>query len=153
MKNTSVTNSIYILLAILAGVALTTQIGINSQLRLSLNSFLSASLISLAVATIVLIIAVVATNQPFLNATNIGQIAWYEYLGGFLGAFYVTVVIAAAQKLGATKIAVLIIAGQLVSALIYDNFGLLGFQLNPANLTRIIGAVLLIIGAYLVNLK
>ena len=48
---------------------------------------------------------------------------------------------------------VLIVAGQLFTALLMDHFGVLGMRENPISLQKMIGIVLVIGGAYLVNKK
>ena len=45
----------------------------------------------------------------------------------------------------------LIIAGQLIVAVLLDHFGLLGFASHPINLWRIVGILLLIAGVLLIK--
>ena len=44
----------------------------------------------------------------------------------------------------------LIICGQLCASMVLDQFGLLGYPLQPISLLRFVGVVLLIVGAVLV---
>ena len=48
---------------------------------------------------------------------------------------------------------VILIAAQLLTAVILDHYGLLGMKINPVSVQKIIGIGLLIAGAYLVNKK
>lgn len=143
----------FYLLPLLAGVAMTTQAGVNSQLREVTNSSITASFISFIIGTIALAVVVIATGQPFPNFKGLGEIAWYKYLGGLLGAAFVTIVVVSTQRLSASELFALIVAGQLITALFFDHFGFAGFRESPATVTRVIGAVLLVVGAYLINQK
>jgi transporter family-2 protein len=77
----------------------------------------------------------------------------YKYTGGLLGAFFVTVIILTVQKIGSANVFALVIAGQLFMALLYDHLGLFGFPQSNISVTKIIGVVLLVVGAYLINKK
>lgn len=142
---------VFFFLPILAGIALTTQVGVNSQLREATTSPLTASFISFVVGTVALALVVLATRQPFPSVQGLGEISWHKYLGGLIGAAYVTIAIISAQRLSAANMFAFIVTGQMISALICDHFGWLGFKESSATVTRIIGAVLLVGGAYLIN--
>jgi bacterial/archaeal transporter family-2 protein len=144
---------VFFFLPIVAGVALTTQVGVNSQLREATNSPLTASFISFVVGTVALALIVLATRQPFPSLQSLGEISWHKYLGGLIGAVYVTIAIISAQRLSAANLFAFIVTGQMISALICDHYGWLGFKESPATLTRVGGAVLLVGGAYLINQK
>jgi bacterial/archaeal transporter family-2 protein len=65
----------------------------------------------------------------------------------------VTVVLLSVQEIGASNMFVLIIAGQLFTAVLMDHFGVLGMKESPITLQKMIGLVCLIVGAWLVNRK
>ena len=48
---------------------------------------------------------------------------------------------------------VLIVAGQLVTAVLMDHFGVLGLNENPISVQKLFGICLLIAGAWMVNKK
>lgn len=144
---------IFFLLPLIVGIAITTQTGVNSQLRLAVGSPLVAAFISFFVGTVILAALVLVTNQPLPTSQTLLQIGWTKYMGGLLGAFFVTVVIVSASRVSASSLFALIVAGQLITALIYDHFGLLGFKQTSATPTRIAGALLLIASAYFLNRK
>lgn len=142
---------LFMLCALLAGIILTFQIGINSQLQLFLNNPVQATLVSFSVGTISLFLysVTVGYNWPTLQQTL--QTPWWIWLGGILGAIYVFSTIFLAPKLGATVLISLIITGQLITSLILDHYGFLGFPQQTINLWRILGVVFLIIGAVLIH--
>ncbi len=144
---------LFYLLPILAGVAMTVQSGINSQLRAALSHPILAAFISFLTGTIALAIIMFFTKQgfPSLNAYN--NINLYKFSGGLLGVFVVTVTLLSVAEIGAANMFVLIIAGQLITAVLMDHFGVLGMKVNPISVQKSIGIVLLVAGAYLVNKK
>jgi bacterial/archaeal transporter family-2 protein len=84
---------------------------------------------------------------------SFGEIKWYHYTGGFLGAFVVYAVIISVHRIGAANMFVLIVAGQLITAVIMDHFSMLGLKESPISTQKLLGILLVVAGAYLVNKK
>jgi len=143
---------VFILPAI-AGLTITTQAGVNSQLRVAVNNPWVAAFISFLVGTVILGLYIVATRQPFPSFTQLRGIELYKYTGGLLGAFFVTVIILTVQKIGSANVFALVIAGQLFMALLYDHLGLFGFPQSNISVTKMLGVILLVVGAYMINKK
>jgi transporter family-2 protein len=74
----------------------------------------------------------------------------WSWMGGLFGAFYVAVSIIAAPKLGAANLVGVTVAAQLVTSLLLDHYGMVGFAQHSINLWRIVGALLLAAGAVLI---
>ncbi|TAH20759.1 MAG: DMT family transporter [Cytophagales bacterium] len=147
-------NYLFFFLTLLAGILVAVQTAVNSQLRLALDNPILASVISFAVGFSALLIFLMLsrpTGVPTL--ASFSQIAWWKWIGGLLGAFYIVVSILSAPKIGATNFAALLIAGQLISSLFLDHFGWMGFRTQPIDWTKIGGAVCLILGVYLITKK
>ena len=144
---------LFYLLPVFAGVAITVQTGINSQLRTSIQHPLLAAFISFIVGTIALALLLLFSRDALPSIDQYSTIDWYKYTGGLLGAFVVTVTLISVSKIGAGNMFVLIVAGQLVTAVLMDHFGVLGMKPNPVSLQKLIGIGLLIAGAWLVNKK
>ena len=142
-----------ILLPIIAGAAVATQTAINGQLRAVVGSPIVAALISFTVGTIVLATVVLLTKQELPNLQQVSGASWYKFTGGMLGAFFITSVIISVQRMSVANLLALVVAGQLVTALLYDYFGFFGLKQSPITLTRTLGAIALILGAYLINKK
>lgn len=141
------------ILPFLAGVTITTQAGVNSQLRVAISNPWMAAFISFFVGTIVLGLYVVVTRQTIPSVAQLRGIELYKYAGGLLGAFFVTVIILTVQKIGSANVFALVIAGQLFMALLYDHLGLFGFPQSNISWVKIMGVMLLVAGAYLINKK
>lgn len=139
------------LLALLAGVGLPTQAGINAQLGLWTRSSITAALISFAVGTLALSIAAITTAPPLPLWTGAAALPWWIWSGGVMGAFFVAASTFIAPQLGATTMLALILAGQIVASVLFDHFGLLGYPLHPLNVQRSIGLLLLLAGVVLIR--
>ena len=142
---------IYYLLAVLAGILLSTQGGINAQLRTVLGNPAIASLVSFFVGALALLIYVTAFQPAsFSTLPNLKNMSWHTWTGGVMGALFVTLVIIIAPKIGSANMIGLIVAGQILIALFFDHYGLLGFAQHSINWARVIGSILLIGGVFLI---
>lgn len=144
---------LFYILPVLAGVAMTVQSGINAQLRAAISHPLLAAFISFLGGTLVLALMLLFSKQAFPTLSAYSDISWYKFTGGLLGVFVVTIVLLSVMEIGAANMFVLIVAGQLVTALLMDHFGVLGMKPSPITLQKMIGIVCLVVGAYLVNRK
>ena len=94
---------LFYLLPVLCGVTITTQASVNSQLRASIQNPIAAAFISFATGTVILFFAVLAYRQGFPAVSELKQVSWHQYMGGLLGAFFVTVIIFALPKIGSAN--------------------------------------------------
>lgn len=139
------------ILGVVAGLGLTVQVGMNSQLRKVLQSANLAALISFTVGTIALVALIIVMRTPMPARETIAAVPYWAWLGGLLGAFYVASSTVVAAELGATTLLGLALAGQLATALVVDHFGWLGLPENPITWTRIAGVALVGAGVWLVS--
>ena len=144
-------NYFFIILAILAGVAMPTQAVVNGKLAATIGNPILAAFISFAVGTVALFIYILLTGIPLSDlatAKNAPLIAW---IGGFLGAFFVSVMATVVQRISVAIAFSLAIAGQMTITLLIDHFGWLGVEQKPINLMRVFGAVLITGGVVLIR--
>lgn len=140
----------YVLLAVLAGVVLPVQVGVNSTLRHGIGSPIAASLISFVVGTVCLLAYAFASRATWPTAQMLTRLPVWAWFGGALGAYYVTTAILVAPKLGAANLVCLIVAAQLFTSLLLDHYGLIGFAQHGINAARVAGALLLIAGTVMI---
>lgn len=145
------TQPLAMLLAFLAGVGLAAQIPLNVQLRQGVGHPTLSAFISFSLGALVLGLYVLATRVPWPAAATLAQVPWWAWLGGTLGALYVSATIVLGPKLGAGLFVVLVIAGQLAAALTIDHFGWLGAAPQPLNPWRVAGAALAVLGVVLIQ--
>lgn len=75
---------------------------------------------------------------------------WYMLCAGIFGLLLYMTISVTLPRLGSTMMVVLIIIGQLVTGVIIDHFGLLGVATRPVDLLRVLGILVLVLGAYLI---
>jgi transporter family-2 protein len=143
--------SLFILMALVAGISVPTQAGINAQLGLWTRSPVLAATISFAVGTLTLVVYGLVTRIPLPALAGIGGHPWWIWVGGALGAFFVTATIILVSKLGATTMVTTILAGQMFASLLFDHFGVLGYPLHPISFGRIAGVLLVCGGVWLIK--
>ncbi len=144
---------LFYLLPVLAGVAMTIQSGINSQLRVAINHPFMAAFVSFFVGTIALIFILLFSKQPLPPMEAYTGINWYKFSGGLFGVLVVTVTLLSVKEIGVANMFVLVIAGQLITAVCMDHFGVLGLNVSPITLQKLAGIIFLVAGAWLVNKK
>jgi transporter family-2 protein len=140
------------LLALVAGAMMPTQAATNNKMAVFLNdSPILAAFISFFVGTVALFVYAVASGASLGNlalAKNATPIAW---IGGLLGAFFVTATVTLVPRLGVAMTFSLIIAGQMIVTLVIDHFGLLGVPMKEISLARIGGILLITAGVVLIR--
>jgi transporter family-2 protein len=121
----------------------------NATLARVIGSPLWASVINFAIGLLALVgFAVVAGARA--STGGFGQVPAWAWIGGLLGAGYVASVTILGPRLGGMTLVALVLAGQLLVALVVDQFGILGYPQIAVTPTRLLGAALLLAGALLV---
>lgn len=136
-----------VLIALVAGSVLPIQALVNGRLAAGLGNPLTAAGISFLVATLALMAAQLLLRTPLPPMEQAVSIPGWVWLGGLLGAIYVTGAIVSVGALGTTTAICLVIAGQIGAALLVDRFGVLGASSHPLGLLRLFGAGLVLAGA------
>jgi bacterial/archaeal transporter family-2 protein len=146
-------SNIYILIivALLMGAVLPLQASVNTKLADHVGSPILSALISFIVGTIALLTYVLITGIPLANAANARNASPITWTGGLMGAFFVAAAIILLPKLGVAMTVTLIIAGQMLTGLIVDHFGILGVPVKEINAFRLFGAFLVIAGVVLIR--
>ncbi|KAA8733764.1 DMT family transporter [Acinetobacter qingfengensis] len=130
----------------LIGFALATQTAINSQLRAQLNSPIQAAFFSFFIGTICLAVLMLLESATRPSLHQITQTPIWLWLGGFLGAYCISISIYTAPKLGFLSFTGLVLFGQVIMSALLDHFGLLGVERNTIHWQRIVGAILIAVG-------
>jgi transporter family-2 protein len=144
-------NYLYILCAFVVGAILTVQAGVNIRLTVRLDSPTLATLASFVIGSVALLAYCLAARIPWPTTSRLATVPWWAWTGGLLGAVYVAGTVILAPRLGAAVFMGLLVAGQMLVALLMDQFGLIGFPVRPVNLTRLFGAALLVAGVVLMQ--
>lgn len=138
------------LIALLAGAAVPFQAGSNAALGRWLGHPLWAAMVSLLVSVLMVLPALWLMRAPMPNVAALGQAPWWAWLGGVAGVAYITAALILTPKLGAAGFIVCVIAGQVLSSLAIDQWGLMGLPERPVNLPRLLGVGLIVVGMLVV---
>ena len=134
------------------GAILPVQAVLNTKLGKQTGGPLVSSTLSFLVGLIaLLIINLVANNSALSNMKLLSVSPWYLWMGGLLGAIYVTCVIFVNQQQGVALTFALVVAGQIFVSLVIDHYGLFGSIIRPVSIPKIIGALLIIAGLVLIK--
>jgi transporter family-2 protein len=136
--------------ALLAGIGLTLQIGLNAALRTTFGSAGIAALTNFLVGTAGLVLFLLATRTSLPDRSALGAAPGWAWFGGLLGAFYVATATIAGPRIGAAAFLAITVLGQLCASLVVDHYGLVGFSRDPVTPVRLAGAALLFAGVWLI---
>jgi transporter family-2 protein len=145
------TRWLLLFLALVMGMFLPIQQGVNSTLTRSMASPLQGAFASFVTGTLALFVCCLAMRLPLPPMNQLVALPWWSWTGGLIGAAFITIAIVLAPRIGATATASAMIAGQILASLVLDHHGLLGFNQHPVNLGRIIGVALLLTGVVLIR--
>ena len=140
----------WLLLGLAGGASLVVQAALNAGLRARVGSVSWAGLISYLGGTVAMILAL-AVSRPAVPTMQMRDTPPLWWLGGFFGAAYLGVSIVLVPRLGAATVVALVVAGQLLTSLVVDQFGLMDLPTHPFTLSRAAGALLLIAGVVLIR--
>ena len=115
---------IWITLAFLSGAFLPIQAGLNAKLGKTVESPVYASMLSFVIGTLGLITYILITKQS-MSWAGVREAPAHVWIGGLLGAFYVTVIILAFPKLGPGLTFGLVVAGQMIISILLEHFNIL----------------------------
>ena len=143
---------LFYLFPIIVGALNTVQTGSNATLRKSLDQPLLAAFVVTAGAftTYLALIPILGLQWP--SAAKVASVPWWGWIGGVLGATYVLATIFVAEKVGAAAFMGLTVTAGLVTSLLLDHYGWLGFDEHPAGIGRLAGAALMLGGLLLICL-
>ncbi len=137
--------------ALAAGSALPVQAGVNAAIARYAGRPEWAGFISFAVGVVGLGIWLAAARIAPPSALALSRAPWWAWLGGLLGAFYVTAVVYLTPRLGVAATLGLAVAGQMVGALALDQLSAFGLAYRPLTPSRVAGAALLVAAVVLMR--
>jgi len=144
------TKIFWIALTFLAGAFLPIQAGLNAKLGKTVESPVYASMLSFVIGTLGLITYILITKQS-MSWAGVREAPAHVWLGGLLGAFYVTVIIFAFPKLGPGLTFGLVVAGQMIISILLEHFNILVAQQNSISFMKIIGVLLVVSGVIIIR--
>jgi transporter family-2 protein len=143
-------NLVLLLVAFVAGSAISAQAAVNSQLAGGLGgNTVVAALISFVIGTLALAAIAFGKGGVVQALADVPHQPLWRFAGGFLGAAAIFSTVLLAPRIGLANMLALVIAGQLLTSLTIDQFGLLGMATRHVSGIRVAGALVLLVGVSL----
>lgn len=136
-----------IIIGLAIGIIVPMQTSVNTRLRGVVGSPFTASFISFSIGTVflVLLTLIVEGNFTLNEALWTTEPRWI-WFGGVLGVIFLTGNILLFPKLGGVQTVIMPIFGQVIMGLLIDHFGWFDSAVNRLSPTRLIGAMLVLVG-------
>lgn len=138
-------------MALLVGALIPFQAAANAHAGRTLGHPFWGAALSLGISLLVTLPILALAKAPQPNLAGALQGPWWLWIGGVLGALYVASTTVLVPRLGAGNFLVAVIAGQMVTAIVIDHFGLMGLETRPLSLTRVAGVLMMLGGVLLVQ--
>jgi transporter family-2 protein len=139
------------LLTVGAGVSVFIQQALNANLRAELNSAAWSGFMSYFLGVVFMVCLAVAIRDPAPSANTIARVPWWAWSGGIFGAIFIALSIVTIPKLGGAGYIALLVTGQMIAGLMFDQFGGLGIPERQIDLPRLLGVALLVGGVVLIR--
>ncbi len=143
--------SLLLALAVVVGMLLPVQAGINAELRRHLGHPLLAGVVNFTVGLLALTLVTGVARVAWPVPAAASGAPWWAWLGGLCGATLVVTSVIVAPRLGATLLVAALVAGQLGASVVVDHFGFVGYPVRPATFGRVAGVLFLAAGVWLVE--
>ncbi len=139
------------LLAAVAGACLVVQQPMNAHLRFDLSAPGWAGAVSYLVGLTCMVGMAMVLREPFPTLAVAARVPAWAWLGGAFGSTFIALSIFLAPQIGAATFFALVVAGQMVAAILFDQFGVMGLAQRSVDLPRLIGVALLVGGVVLIR--
>jgi bacterial/archaeal transporter family-2 protein len=140
-------------LALLGALLIPAQAAMNAKLRVFVYNPLYTAVVNHLVGFLVSVAVVVLTvrlSQPS-NARGVFDAPWWALCGGVIGACFIVIATLCVPRIGSASFSVTIIGGQLVGALLLDQFGWLGLTQRSMTMPRLVGVLLIFVSIWLMQ--
>ncbi len=124
----------------------------NARLKQTLHSPIAAAAINFLVGCGILTFLIVSGLFKAPNLQQFANVPWWAFLGGLLGATFVSLSTLTVPKLGLTTATLAVVCSQMIMSLVVDQFGWFGVPNHPLNFSRVFAITLLIVAIALTQL-
>jgi transporter family-2 protein len=138
------------LIAIASGIINPLQSGANAELNKQLDSPLWAGIFVYASGLAGLLLAQIFLRHAFPGTSRIVSVKGWAWIGGLVSIASTLTGLTLAQKLGAGVFTGLAVTASIATSVLFDHMGWIGFRQHSASPARIAGAVLMIVGLWVV---
>lgn len=155
-KSESTTLWIWRAFGIFAGMLSATQIAVNGYLGKVVGSPIKASAISFTVGIIFLAIICIVLHfkngksESFKNES--AKNPWWMWIGGILGELYILANVYLSRIVGTGMTVIILLIGSTTGGILVDHFGMFESPKKPINAQKILGVLIMILGAAAIKL-
>ena len=155
-KSESTTLWIWRAFGIFAGMLSATQIAVNGYLGKVVVSPIKASAISFTVGIIFLAIICIVLHfkngksESFKNES--AKNPWWMWIGGILGGLYILANVYLSRIVGTGMTVIILLIGSTTGGILVDHFGMFESPKKPINAQKILGVLIMILGAAAIKL-
>lgn len=135
-----------LLLALVSGVLMAVQGSVNTSLSKAIG-LLEATFVVHITGTILVMLLLFMFNMGKGNLYAWQAAPWYSWLGGIIGVAIIYLVAASIPNVGVANATTAIIVGQVLTAIIIDQFGGFGLERMACSPKQVVGLILLAVGA------
>ncbi len=143
-------NILAYVIPLFAGILNAIHAGTNAKLNETMGRPWWASVMVCAIAGLVLLGGVLIARERFPSLSSIAATPWWAWAGTAIAGVPVITTLLYAGRLGGAAFNGLVITATMITSILLDNYGLLGFSVHPANLWRIVGGAIMLGGMTLV---
>lgn len=139
------------LFAIVAGISNPLQSGSNSELVKVSGAPVVAAFVVYAIGSICLLACIpILGFSPRDAYGKFGQLPWWAFIGGICNAVFLMASLLITKKLGSATFTTVVVISAVITSVLLDHFGLLGFEIREASWLRLIGAAFAVVGVILI---
>ena len=155
-KSESTTLWIWRAFGIFAGMLSATQIAVNGYLGKVVGSPIKASAISFTVGIIFLAIICIVLHfkngksESFKNES--AKNPWWMWIGGIFGGLYILANVYLSRIVGTGMTVIILLIGSTTGGILVDHFGMFESPKKPINAQKILGVLIMILGAAAIKL-
>lgn len=138
------------LIALASGAANPFQAGTNAELNKQLHNPLWATVSVYLTGLLGVLLVQLVLRQAFPSTSAVRSVPWWAWLGGLISIASTVAGLTLAQRLGSGTFTALTLTASVVTSVLLDQFGLIGFKQHPTSPLRAAGCALLVVGVWLV---
>ncbi len=138
------------LAAIAGGTANPFQSGTNAELNKQLTSPFWATVTVYTLGLALLLLLQLFLRQP-LPVGKLHAVSWWAWLGAPISLISTFIALSIAQRMGSAIFTGVTVTASLVTSVLLDHFGLIGFKQHTASPARMAGCAIMIVGLWMIS--
>ena len=137
--------------AVGAGMSNPFQSGTNAELNKQLGSPVWAGLIVYATGLGGLLLAQMVLRQVLPGAERVHAVSWWAWAGGLISIASTMAGLTLAQRMGSGTFTGITVTAAVVSSVVLDHMGWIGFKQHAASPARLGGCALMVAGVWVIS--